>query len=73
MDNRASTMAKGEYDFGFAVDWMRKDLGIVLETAKKLGLDMPVTELVDGYYADVQEMGGSRWDTSSLLARLKGQ
>ena len=73
MDNRASTMAKGEYEFGFAVDWMRKDLGIVLETAKKLGLDMPVTELVDGYYADVQEMGGSRWDTSSLLARLKGQ
>lgn len=71
MDNRASTMAKGEYEFGFAVDWMRKDLGIVLETAKKLGLDMPVTELVDGYYADVQEMGGSRWDTSSLLARLK--
>lgn len=71
MDNRASTMANGEYDFGFAVDWMRKDLGIVLETAKKLGLDMPVTELVDGYYADVQEMGGHRWDTSSLLARLK--
>ncbi len=71
MDNRASTMAKGEYEFGFAVDWMRKDLGIVLETAKTLGLDMPVTELVDGYYADVQEMGGNRWDTSSLLARLK--
>ncbi len=71
MDNRASTMAKGEYDFGFAVDWMRKDLGIVLETAKTLGLDMPVTELVDGYYADVQDMGGERWDTSSLLARLK--
>lgn len=71
MDNRASTMAKGEYDFGFAVDWMRKDLGIVLESAKALGVDLPVTELVDGYYADVQEMGGSRWDTSSLLARLK--
>ena len=71
MDNRASTMARGEYDFGFAVDWMRKDLGIVLETAKTLDLDMPVTELVDGYYADVQEMGGNRWDTSSLLARLK--
>ena len=71
MDNRASTMAKGEYEFGFAVDWMRKDLGIVLETAKKLGLDMPVTELVDGYYADVQDMGGNRWDTSSLLARLR--
>jgi 3-hydroxyisobutyrate dehydrogenase-like beta-hydroxyacid dehydrogenase len=73
MDNRASTMARGEYEFGFAVDWMRKDLGIVLETAKKLGLDMPVTELVDGYYADVQDMGGSRWDTSSLLARLKAK
>jgi len=73
MDNRASTMARGEYEHGFAVDWMRKDLGIVLETAKKLGLDMPVTELVDGYYADVQEMGGSRWDTSSLLARLQGR
>ena len=71
MDNRASTMAKGEYEFGFAVDWMRKDLGIVLDTAKSLNLDMPVTELVDGYYADVQEMGGNRWDTSSLLARLK--
>ena len=71
MDNRASTMAKGEYEFGFAVDWMRKDLGIVLDTAKKLDLDMPVTQLVDGYYADVQEMGGNRWDTSSLLARLK--
>ena len=50
---------------------MRKDLGIVLDTAKKLDLDMPVTELVDGYYADVQDMGGNRWDTSSLLARLK--
>ena len=71
MDNRTSTMAKGEYEFGFAVDWMRKDLGIVLDTAKKLDLDMPVTELVDGYYADVQDMGGNRWDTSSLLARLK--
>ena len=73
MDNRASTMAKGEYEFGFAVDWMRKDLGIVLETAKTLNLDMPVTELVDGYYADVQAMGGNRWDTSSLLARLKSK
>ena len=71
MDNRASTMAKGEYEFGFAVDWMRKDLGIVLDTAKTLNLDMPVTELVDGYYADVQAMGGNRWDTSALLVRLK--
>lgn len=73
MDNRASTMAKGEYEFGFAVDWMRKDLGIVLDTAKTLNLNMPVTELVDGYYADVQAMGGNRWDTSSLLARLKAK
>lgn len=73
MDNRASTMARGEYEFGFAVDWMRKDLGIVLDTAKTLNLDMPVTELVDSYYADVQDMGGSRWDTSSLLARLKSK
>ena len=71
MDNRASTMAKGEYEFGFAVDWMRKDLGIVLDTAKSLNLDMPVTEVVDGYYAEVQELGGQRWDTSSLLARLQ--
>ena len=73
MDNRASTMAKGEYEFGFAVDWMRKDLGIVLDTAKTLNLDMPVTVLVDGYYADVQDMGGNRWDTSALLARLKSK
>ena len=71
MDNRASTMTKGEYEFGFAVDWMRKDLGIVLDTAKSLNLEMPVTELVDGYYKEVQDMGGSRWDTSALLARLK--
>jgi 3-hydroxyisobutyrate dehydrogenase-like beta-hydroxyacid dehydrogenase len=73
MDNRASTMAKGEYEFGFAVDWMRKDLGIVLDAAKALDLDMPVTELVDSYYAEVQSMGGNRWDTSSLLARLKSK
>lgn len=73
MDNRASTMAKGEYEFGFAVDWMRKDLGIVLHAAHTLGLDLPVTKLVDGYYADVQKMGGQRWDTSSLLARLKSK
>ncbi len=70
MDNRAITMAKDEFDFGFAVDWMRKDLGIVMETAKSLGIELPITELVDGYYADVQEMGGGRWDTSSLLRRL---
>ncbi|WP_427450906.1 NAD(P)-dependent oxidoreductase [Litorimonas sp. WD9-15] len=73
MDNRASTMAKGEYEFGFAVDWMRKDLGIVLDAASDLGVDLPVTKLVDGYYADIQQIGGSRWDTSSLLARLKSK
>lgn len=71
MDNRAHTMKRGEYEHGFAVDWMRKDLGIVLEAAQSLGVDLPVTQLVDGYYADVQDMGGNRWDTSSLLARLK--
>ena len=73
MDNRAATMAKDEYEFGFAVDWMRKDLGIVLDTAKALEIDLPVTKLVDGYYKDVQDIGGSRWDTSSLLARLKSK
>ena len=73
MDNRAVTMAKDEYEFGFAVDWMRKDLGIVLDTAKALEIDLPVTKLVDGYYKDVQDIGGSRWDTSSLLARLKSK
>lgn len=70
MDNRASTMAKGEYDFGFAVDWMRKDLGIALRTADAVGADLFVTKMVDDYYADVQKMGGNRWDTSSLLKRL---
>ena len=70
MDNRALTMAKDEFEFGFAVDWMRKDLGIVADTAKSLGIDLPVTQLVDGYYEDVQNMGGGRWDTSSLLRRL---
>jgi len=73
MDNRAVTMADDEFEFGFAVDWMRKDLGIVKNTAKSLGLELPVTELVDGYYADVQKMGGGRWDTSSLLRRLNGE
>ncbi len=70
MDNRAITMANDEFEFGFAVDWMRKDLGIVQKTAKSLGLDLPVTQLVDGYYEDVQKMGGGRWDTSSLLRRF---
>lgn len=70
MDNRASTMGRGEYDFGFAVDWMRKDLGIALRTAEEVGAELALAKLVDGYYADVQAMGGQRWDTSSLLKRL---
>ena len=73
MDNRAHTMIAGEFDFGFAVDWMRKDLGIVLEAARAAGVNLPVTELVDGYYADVQAMGGNRWDTSSLVQRLRAR
>lgn len=71
MENRHETMAKGEFEFGFAVDWMRKDFAIAFEQATKIGAALPVTKLVDSYYADVQEMGGGRWDTSSLLARLK--
>lgn len=70
MDNRASTMARDEYDFGFAVDWMRKDLGIALRTAEQIGADLTLTAQVDGYYKEVQELGGGRWDTSSLLKRL---
>jgi 3-hydroxyisobutyrate dehydrogenase-like beta-hydroxyacid dehydrogenase len=64
-------MLAGEYDHGFAVDWMRKDLAIVREEAARLGLSLPVMELVDGFYAEVQEMGGARWDTSSLFARMR--
>ena len=71
MDNRAITMAKDEFEFGFAVDWMRKDLAIVKDTAQAMGLDLPVTELVDDYYREIQDMGGGRWDTSSLVRRLK--
>lgn len=70
MENRAGTMAKGEFDFGFAVDWMRKDLGIVLDEARSNGARLPVTAAVDQYYAQVQAMGGNRWDTSSLVALL---
>ncbi|MCT4656297.1 MAG: NAD(P)-dependent oxidoreductase [Cohaesibacter sp.] len=70
MENRAGTMAKGEFDFGFAVDWMRKDLGIVLDEARTNGARLPVTAAVDQYYAQVQAMGGNRWDTSSLVALL---
>ncbi|MGH0038563.1 MAG: NAD(P)-dependent oxidoreductase [Myxococcota bacterium] len=71
MDNRATTMLDGEYDFGFAVDWMRKDLGIALDEARRSGARLPVAALVDQLYAEVQAMGGGRWDTSSLLARLE--
>jgi 3-hydroxyisobutyrate dehydrogenase len=70
MDNRAATMARGEYDFGFAVDWMRKDLGLALDEARRLGASLPLAALVDQFYADVQAMGGGRHDTSSLLRRL---
>jgi 3-hydroxyisobutyrate dehydrogenase-like beta-hydroxyacid dehydrogenase len=71
MDNRGKTMVADKFDFGFAVDWMRKDLGLVLEEAKRNGARVPVTALVDQFYADVQHMGGRRWDTSSLIKRLK--
>jgi 3-hydroxyisobutyrate dehydrogenase len=71
MENRYETMADGQYDFGFAVDWMRKDLKIALAEASNNGASLPVTALVDQFYADVQLMGGRRWDTSSLLARLR--
>lgn len=71
MDNRWATIAEGRFDFGFAVDWMRKDLGLVLDEAKSNGAHLVLTELVDGYYAEVQAMGGQRWDTSSLVARLE--
>jgi len=71
MENRHKTMNAGKYDFGFAVDWMRKDLGICLAEADRNGAKLPVTALIDQFYKDVQAMGGRRWDTSSLLARLE--
>lgn len=71
MDNRAATMIEGKYEFGFAVDWMRKDLNIALQEARKNGSTLALTALVDQYYADVQKSGGNRWDTSSLLTRLQ--
>lgn len=70
MENRHKTMAKDEFNFGFAVDWMRKDLSIVLDEARGNGANLPITALVDQFYAEVQKMGGQRWDTSSLIARL---
>lgn len=71
MSNRWPTMAEGKFDFGFAVDWMRKDLGLTLDEAARNGAQLELTKLVDGYYAEVQALGGNRWDTSSLVARLK--
>ena len=70
LDNRGTTMAEGKFDFGFAVDWMRKDLGLVLAEARRNGAQLPVTALVDQFYADIQRQGGQRWDTSSLIKRL---
>ncbi len=72
MTNRGSTMIRDEFDFGFAVDWMRKDLGIVMEEAERLKTPVEVTRLVDSYYQEIQENGGGRWDTSSLITRLAG-
>ncbi|MFO1149180.1 MAG: NAD(P)-dependent oxidoreductase [Alsobacter sp.] len=71
MENRYKTMNAGKFDFGFAVDWMRKDLSICLDEARRNGANLPVTALVDQFYAEVQKMGGARWDTSSLFARLE--
>ena len=71
MENRYKTMLSGDYEHGFAVQWMRKDLAIALEEGKENGSALPLVELVDRFYAEVQDKGGNRWDTSSLLARLK--
>ena len=71
LDNRGKTMVADKFDFGFAVDWMRKDLGLVLDEARRNGARLPVTALVDQFYADIQKMGGRRWDTSSLIRRLR--
>ncbi len=71
MDNRGKTMIAGQFDFGFAVDWMRKDLGLVLDEARRNGARLPATALIDQFFADLQRMGGQRWDTSSLIKRLR--
>ena len=71
MDNRYQTMLADEYEHGFAVEWMRKDLSFALEEAERNGSSLPVTQMVDQFYSEVQKLGGNRWDTSSLLARLK--
>jgi 3-hydroxyisobutyrate dehydrogenase len=70
MENRGATMVEDKFNFGFAVDWMRKDLSLVLDESRRNGARVPVTALVDQFYADVQKMGGARWDTSSLIKRL---
>jgi 3-hydroxyisobutyrate dehydrogenase-like beta-hydroxyacid dehydrogenase len=70
MDNRWKTMNEGKFDFGFAVDWMRKDLGIIMDEARRNGAKVDIATIIDGYYAEVQKMGGGRWDTSGLIARL---
>ncbi|MCY1184914.1 2-(hydroxymethyl)glutarate dehydrogenase [compost metagenome] len=71
LENRHQSMLEGRFDFGFAVDWMRKDFGILLDEARRNGAQLPVTALVDQFYAEVQAAGGGRWDTSSLITRLK--
>ncbi|MNP62833.1 2-(hydroxymethyl)glutarate dehydrogenase [compost metagenome] len=71
LENRHQSMLEGRFDFGFAVDWMRKDFAILLDEARRNGAQLPVTALVDQFYADVQAAGGGRWDTSSLITRLK--
>jgi 3-hydroxyisobutyrate dehydrogenase len=71
MENRYNTMMNNEFEFGFAVDWMRKDLGIAMEEAGKNGATLPITKIVDSYYAEIQKTGGNRWDTSSLISRLE--
>jgi 3-hydroxyisobutyrate dehydrogenase len=71
MENRFESMTEGHFDHGFAVDWMRKDLGICLSTAEENGANLPVTALVDQFYKEIQGLGGGRWDTSSLIARLR--
>ena len=71
MENRHKTMIDDKFDYGFAVDWMRKDLKIAMEEAKRNNSPLPITKIVDQYYSEVQKMGGSRWDTSSLIKRFK--
>lgn len=71
MVNRSKTMVRNEFNFGFAVEWMRKDLAICLAEAARLGVDLPITEMVNDFYGEVVQMGGRRWDTSSLIARLR--